>query len=123
MNFEECDVKQRKNIMGGLRKVWSRSPKRAAIINSSRHPTEKGPRGGTRYVCNICGKPFGSNDLEVDHVIEVIEVGRKSKDMSWDEIIARMFNSPKENLQAVCKTCHKAKTDRVNAERRKVKKV
>jgi len=107
--------------MGALRKCWSKSPKRKIILDEARHPTEKGPRGGARFVCSICGEPFGSNDLAVDHIDPVVPIDTASKDMSWDTIIWRMFNSPKENLQAVCKSCHKVKTDEENNDRRKVR--
>jgi len=107
--------------MSALRRAWSRSPKRKIILDEARHPIEKGPRGGTRFVCGICGRAYSSSDLTVDHIDPVVPVGTSSKDMTWDNIINRIFNSPKKNLQAVCKTCHKLKTDEENAERREVK--
>ncbi len=108
--------------MGALRRAWSQSPKRRLILEEARHPTEKGPRGGTRFVCSVCGQPFGSSNLSVDHLDPVVPIGTPSKDMSWDEVVKRMFNSPKKNLQSICKDCHKEKSNWENAERRRIKK-
>ena len=121
MNFEEDNPKQRSSIMSALRRAWSRSPKRKIILEDARHPVDKGPRGGTRFVCACCGKSFGSNDLSVDHLDPVVPIGTPAKDMSWDAVVNRMFNSPKENLQAICKECHAEKSKLENEERRRAR--
>jgi 5-methylcytosine-specific restriction endonuclease McrA len=72
-------------------------------------------------VCSICGKPCSSGALSVDHKDPVVPIGTPAKDMSWNDVVNRMFNSPKDNLQAVCKDCHKEKSNEENKERRKVK--
>ena len=105
--------------MGSLRRAWARSPKRKIILDEARHPTEKGPRGGTRFVCAVCGKSCSSSALSVDHLSPVVPIGTPAKDMSWDTVINRMFNSPKNNLQAICKDCHNKKSKQENAERRR----
>lgn len=117
------DPRQFNSIMSALRRCWSRSPKRKVILEDARSSGHKGPRGGARFTCNVCGEPFGSNDLAVDHIDPVIPVHKAAKDMSWDDIIFRMFDSPPSNLQVVCRECHKIKsTDVENAERSSYKK-
>lgn len=122
MNFEESTPQQRNSIMGALRRAWSRSPKRKVILDEARHPTDKGPRGGARFICSVCGGSFSSSELSVDHIDPVVPIGTPAKDMSWDEVVDRMFNSPKENLQPICKSCHKEKSNWENSARRRYKK-
>jgi 5-methylcytosine-specific restriction endonuclease McrA len=55
------------------------------------------------YKCASCEKEFTSTNVQVDH-IEAI--GSCS---TWDEFIDRLF-CEKENLQVLCKPCHKIKT-------------
>lgn len=109
-------------IMSALRRCWSRSPKRLVILNEALHPTDKGPRGGARRICKVCGCSFGTVDLVVDHIDPVVPVHIPAKEMSWDTVIERMFNSPKSNLQPICKECHAVKSKEENKKRRENKK-
>lgn len=45
--------------------------------------------------------------MEVDHIKPVVDP--QEGFVSWDEFINRLF-CEKDNLQALCKTCHKIKT-------------
>ncbi len=47
------------------------------------------------YRCSICKKRYRKADLDIDHIIPI----QKMKDF---------FN--KDNLRALCRSCHKAKT-------------
>lgn len=70
------------------------------------------------YICNQCNEevPASVRDengrrvkgIHVDHIIPVIdpEIGW----VSWDDTINRLFSEP-ENLQVLCHSCHKIKTD------------
>lgn len=122
IDFEHGDKRQFNSIMSALRRCWAKSIKRKIILDEAKHPTAKGPRGGARRICGVCGESFGTNNLVVDHIEPVIPVDRKAVDMSWDEVVERMFNSPKENLQPICDLCHAAKSKEENAERRENKK-
>jgi 5-methylcytosine-specific restriction endonuclease McrA len=76
-----------------------------------------GPRGGKYYTCAICGKAFPPSNVQVDHVDPVIPVDRAATDMSWDELINRVFTT-EDNLQVICKPDHKKKSALENKERR-----
>jgi hypothetical protein len=47
--------------------------------------------------------------MEVDHEDPVIPPDKTLEDMSWDEIIDRIW-CDERNLRAICKECHRAKT-------------
>lgn len=68
---------------------------------------KKTGRIAKHYRCNICKNEFTSKDIEVDHISPVVDP--KIGFQSWDVFIERLF-CPKENLQAICKDCHKIKT-------------
>ncbi len=93
-------------IFGALRRCWSRHPRRRTILESAKHPTTTGPRGGGQYICADCGETFGQGKIKVDHVEPVVPLDTLRRDMSWDEIVNRMFDCPDENLQALCDVCH-----------------
>lgn len=50
-----------------------------------------------RYTCQLCHRRFRSNELEVDHVLEIARGG------------AALEYS---NLQTICRACHREKTRR-----------
>lgn len=120
IDFTKSDKQQFNSIMSALRRCWSRSPKRKVILDEAKHPTDKGPRGGARRICGVCKGSFGTNNLVVDHIDPVVPIDTPAKDMSWDEVVNRMFNSPKENLQPICDVCHKLKSAEENKERKRI---
>lgn len=65
------------------------------------------------YACNKCHGEFTNKEVEVDHIIPVVNpsVGFTS----WDDFIAGLY-SYKENYQLICKACHK---DKSNQEKQK----
>lgn len=109
------------SIFGQLRRCWSRHPRKREILQRAKHPALKGPRGGPRYICESCGKTTPSSKVNVDHIDPVVPIHRLSKDMTWDEIVDRMFNCPSDNLQVLCLDCHKEKTQEENKKRRDFK--
>lgn len=109
------------SIMSAIKRCFSRSPNHREALLKAKCPRKKGPRGGARYRCVECKKDFASKDVQVDHIAPVVPIGTLSKDMSWDEMVARIFCSV-SNLQVLCKECHKEKSKEENAERRSLKK-
>lgn len=104
-------------IIGAMRKEFAYSQlykdvKEAALSD------QKGPKGGKQYDCAACGKPHGSSHSHVDHIKPIIELDKSYKDYSLDTIADRMwcknFDNPMDNLQVLCTTCHKTKTDAEN---------
>ena len=68
-------------------------------------------KGGTKYrkegQCEICGEYFPVTNLEVDHKIGNMAL------RSYDDIgpfILKMVAVTKDDLQLVCKPCHKIKS-------------
>lgn len=55
------------------------------------------------YRCAACKEEFTQKDVEVDHTIPI------GKDKTWDEFIDGLF-CEQENLQVLCKPCHKVKS-------------
>lgn len=64
-------------------------------------------RVAKHYLCNACKQEFTSKDVEVDHISPVVDPATGFVD--WDTFIGRLY-CPKENLQVICKPCHKIKT-------------
>ncbi len=83
---------EKKKLRNAIRQVWHRSRARAICVSRS---TDKAGYS----VCEKCGKRNPKN--KIDHVKQVGEVG--------PGFIERMFVESKF-LQALCKTCHNAKT-------------
>lgn len=73
-----------------------------------------------KYLCASCGQVVpltssGKKNVFVDHIEPVVSVEEGFKD--WDTYIERMF-CEQENLQLICGSCHKIKSD----EERKARK-
>ena len=68
------------------------------------------------YKCADCKDLFVAVDVQVDHIKPVVDP--KKGFISWDDFISRMFCEI-ENLQVMCKPCHKVKTDQEKLERKK----
>jgi len=71
--------------------------------------------------CNICETATPKSYLVVDHKDPVVALESSFEDMSFDELIDRMWCSS-DNLQAVCEDCHKKKSKEENKLRRQFKK-
>jgi 5-methylcytosine-specific restriction endonuclease McrA len=107
-------------IKGALRRVMARSPIVREVYSKSVHPTLKGVRGGKQLICAICKKAFPSNRMAVDHIIPVVPLNKTVHDLSYDEIVNRIF-CPIKNLQLLCEYCHKSKTKAEREERKRLK--
>ena len=108
---------ERRRVVGALRKAFAFSEWNKKF--RAQHLSEnKGPRGGDRWVCEICGHDTAK--LETHHIDEVIEIGKTALDYSFDEMVARIW-CPFDNLQALCHDCHKKITDEQNAERKRIR--
>lgn len=53
-----------------------------------------------------------------DHIAPVISVKKKTKEVSYDEIVERMF-CEKDGIQVLCKLCHDEKSDDEKTRRKK----
>ena len=68
---------------------------------------EKTGRLAQHFRCEVCQQEFTAKDMEVDHILPAVDpsVGFTT----WDEFINRLF-CEQDNLQAICKACHKIKS-------------
>ena len=55
------------------------------------------------YLCAKCKKKFVLKEIQVDHIIEI------GKFVNFNVFIDKLFCNV-ENLQCLCKSCHKNKT-------------
>lgn len=100
-------------LRGGMR----RFPPKYETLNRAFVGTkvnEKTKRTAKHYECNMCKNHFPAKDVEVDHIQPVVDpdVGF----VSWDLFIERLY-CKMENLQTLCKSCHKEKTKDERKER------
>lgn len=99
-------------VVSALRSASRRYPPKYNTLNASKTEkkvNEKTGRIAQHYQCAKCKCEFTSKDVEVDHIKPVIDPKKGFK--SWDEYINRLFCT-EDNLQVLCKPCHKIKTNK-----------
>jgi len=67
-----------------------------------------------KYRCEVCEGIFKAKELQADHIDSVIDP--EFGFIDWNTYIANLFCDT-ENFQALCKTCHIAKTMQEDAMR------
>lgn len=117
-------AKERNLIKGSLRRVFSRSELRrevlAKAIIPNIHDPER-PRVTKWAMCEICRQIEAAYKMQVDHIQPLIPLDKSLEDMSWDEVMDRLWCEP-SNLSVVCLPCHKQKSKQENKERKLLKK-
>lgn len=115
--------KERGLIKAAIRRVFSRSEARkAALANATiSHADPSRPRVTRWGRCASCIQPTALYQMEVDHNVPVVPITSTLEQMSWDEVVSRMWCEP-ENLVPLCKPCHRLKSKAEAAQRRKAKK-
>ena len=68
------------------------------------------------YRCAACNDFFVARDVQVDHIDPV--VAPETGFVNWLTYILRLY-CEEDNLQVLCKECHKEKTNRERKERAK----
>ena len=104
-----------------IKRGFARSDTYYKVLMKAKSRTNKGVRGGAKYICAVCGKAYSRKDVQVDHVDPVVPVNIATTDMSWSEIIPRIYCSP-DNLQVLCRGCHQKKSIEENKIRREIRK-
>lgn len=123
MNNPRMTTKERNLLKGAIRRVFSRSELRRAALAQWQveyHDPNR-PRVKKWTLCPGCQIITPTYLMQVDHIEPIIPLNRRLEDMSWDEVINRAwceFN----NLQPLCKPCHKTKTKEEAKKRRSKKK-
>lgn len=90
-----------------LRRGTTRWGPKIDTLNKAYVKRDINPKSGRMaklYQCNKCKELFPLTDVEVDHIIPIMEI-----DIAWDEVIDKMF-CEEDNLQVLCKNCHYEKT-------------
>jgi len=104
-------------IIAALRKATSRYPPKYECLNEAfvgQRLNVKTNREGKHYLCAICEGEYPTKEIQIDHIEPVVS---SEGFTTWDNYIERLF-CPKENLQAVCLTCHKIKSKEEAIERK-----
>lgn len=116
--------KERGLLKGAMRRVFSRSDLRKTAIAKTviiGYVNKDRPRVKKWSICNNCLQDIPTYQMEVDHVEPLIPLNRSLEDMSWEEVVDRLW-CEESNLVAICKDCHKDKTKREAKQRREYKK-
>lgn len=108
---------EKTNLVAALRLVFSRSvfAKKCRQRNKSK---TVGVRGGMRIDCQICGKPFKPNEIELHHKIAIVEIGKHYYEYSLDDLVSRLWCGY-SGILAICKSCHAIITATQREERKK----
>ncbi len=116
---EWTDSRFRSFVTSALRAASRRWPPKYKALKEAfvgRKTNKKTGKLAMHYKCAKCKKHFVAADVQVDHVLPVVDP--KVGFVSWDDFINRIFCEI-ENLQVMCKPCHKVKTELEKAERKK----
>jgi 5-methylcytosine-specific restriction endonuclease McrA len=93
-------------ITTALRSATRRWPPKYGCLKAAFVGVKKNPKSGRdakHYRCATCESEFPQSGVQVDHIEPV---GSTS---SWDEFIEKLFCEA-DNLQVLCKGCHKKKS-------------
>lgn len=106
-------------IRGALRLIFRKSPHRKAALNKVRVEFARVNKDGSRskvpgvwYTCAECDRHIKEKEAEIDHIIPIGPApGTRDAppSLTWNQFIEKMFCGT-ENLQVICKGCHKIKT-------------
>lgn len=121
---DKLSAKDRNTIKGAIRRAFSRSELRRAVLARAKAPyysDPSRPRVKTWYKCELCAQHFAGYQMEVDHKDPIIPVDMALADMQWDEVVNRMW-CEEYGLQCICKPCHNQKCQVENKQRRETKK-
>jgi len=116
---EWTDARFRSFVTSALRAASRRWPPKFKALKEAfvgRKTNKKTGKLAMHYKCAKCKKHFVATNVQVDHVLPVVDP--KVGFVGWDSFIDRIFCEI-ENLQVLCKPCHKVKTEEEKAERKK----
>lgn len=102
-------------VTSALRAASRRWPPKYKCLNDAKTEKKvnvKTGRMAQHYQCASCQEEFTQKDIEVDHTVPI------GRGKTWDEFINALF-CEQDNLQALCKPCHKIKTKQENVKKEK----
>jgi len=110
------------HIKERLRDRFYRWPAYNATLQAARVEVTKYNKDGTEskrpfvgYICAHCQGEGSRKEVQVDHIAPVIPLDKTIHTITISELVARIFT---ENLQVLCKPCHKIKTATERKEKR-----
>lgn len=94
-------------MRSALRGAWSRYPVKHQFMKSKQLPySGSDKRTRFEYECSECKQRFVGKDVQVDHKVPA---GSLNKYEDLPSFAERLFCEA-DNLQIMCKPCHKVKT-------------
>lgn len=102
-------------IRNGFRR-WP--PKYECLANASigKKLNTKTGRIAEHKRCAMCMQAFPTKEIEADHINPVVDI--KTGFVDWNTFIERIAVNV-DGYQALCKTCHKIKSDEERKQRKK----
>jgi 5-methylcytosine-specific restriction endonuclease McrA len=95
-------------LRAGSRK-WPPKYETLNLAKTEKKINLKSGRLAQHYECAECSKHFPAKEVQVDHIKPVVDP--KKGFQTWDTFIERLFCESK-NLQVLCSSCHKIKTQK-----------
>jgi 5-methylcytosine-specific restriction endonuclease McrA len=97
-------------VTSALRGAFRRWPPKFDVLKNAftgKKVNKKSGKLAAHYLCAECNKEYVAADVQVDHIAPVVDVATGF--VSWDVFITRLF-CEEDNLQVLCKPCHKMKS-------------
>lgn len=119
MAMKWTEGRRRSFITSVLRGGYRRWPPKHEVLKEAlvgKEVNQRTKRMSNHYKCNKCKKVFPTKEVQVDHIEPIVNptVGF----VSWDDFINNLYCEV-DNLQVLCVTCHKKKTEKENKKRKK----
>lgn len=96
-------------VRSSLRAAWNKYPPKYKVLEDAcigRSRSRTTGRLAKHYLCNKCNQIFTAKEVQVDHLVDAGSL----KDYSdLPGFVERLFCSV-DDLQVLCKDCHKNKT-------------
>ena len=116
---EWTEARFRAFIISALRAYMKRFPPKWKALEQAKVGRKINKRSGRlaeHYLCASCGGFFIARDVQVDHIDPVVSPEEGFQD--WWTYFNRLYCEA-DNLQVLCKQCHKEKTNAERKERMK----
>lgn len=116
---EWTEARYRAFVISALRAYMKRFPPKWKALKAAmvgKKVNKHSGRMAEHYLCASCGDFFIARDVQVDHIDPVISPSDGFQD--WWTFISRLYCEA-DNLQVLCKPCHKDKTNKERKERKK----
>lgn len=104
------EARFRSFVTSALRAATRRWPPKWTTLSEALEGVRRNKNTGRRakhFRCAGCSGLFVQTAVQVDHIAPI------GRDLDWNQFIERLF-CEKENLQVLCKPCHKEKSKREN---------